>query len=72
MSDGSASGTGPVPETVIDCIDCGGRAHLVTRPREDGTWVAGDLVTYRCEDCLDRWDLVLPDEDGADPWEPGI
>ena len=26
----------------------------------------GDIVTYRCRDCLDRRDLVLPDdaEDG--------
>jgi hypothetical protein len=20
-------------------------------------------VTYRCEDCLDRWDLIVPGED---------
>jgi hypothetical protein len=20
-------------------------------------------VTYKCRDCLDRWDLVLPEED---------
>ena len=20
------------------------------------------IVAYRCEDCLDRWDLVLPDD----------
>ena len=25
----------------------------------------GDFVAYRCEDCLDRWDLVLPDESDA-------
>ena len=24
----------------------------------------GDIVVYRCADCLDRWDLVLPDEEG--------
>ena len=30
--------------------------------REDGVWLPGDYVAYRCEDCLDRWDLVLPDE----------
>lgn len=50
-----------IPEAVIDCIDCGGRAHLLTYAREDGRWEPGDLVTYRCEDCLDRWDLLLPD-----------
>lgn len=51
------------PEPVIDCVDCGGRAHLITYPREDGRWEPGDLVTYRCEDCHDRWDLLLPGED---------
>ena len=28
----------------------------------------GDVVSYRCQDCRDRWDLVLPDapDDRAD------
>jgi hypothetical protein len=47
---------------MIVCVDCGGRCHLLTKPREDGVWLPGDYVAYRCEDCLDRWDLVLPDE----------
>ncbi|MGH9134563.1 MAG: hypothetical protein ACRDZZ_11535 [Ilumatobacteraceae bacterium] len=50
------------PDLVITCIDCGGRAFLLTAPREDGTWYPGDIVAYRCQDCLDRWDLVLPDD----------
>jgi hypothetical protein len=50
------------PEPLIDCIDCGGRAHLVSYEPEMG-WEAGDVVVYRCEDCLDRWDLVLPEEE---------
>ena len=53
-------------ERVITCIDCGGRAHLISYPPEDG-WQPGDLVVYRCEDCLDRWDLVVPDEEGNVP-----
>jgi len=52
------------PEQLIDCIDCGGRCHLLTHPPEDGRWYAGEIVVYRCEDCLDRWDLILPDENG--------
>ena len=51
-----------IPEPTIVCVDCGGRCHLLTQPREDGEWLAGDIVAYRCEDCLDRWDLVLPDD----------
>ncbi|MGA1542727.1 MAG: hypothetical protein EBS22_01070 [Acidimicrobiia bacterium] len=51
------------PETEIVCVDCGGRCFLLTHPREDGSWMAGDVVAYRCQDCLDRWDLELPPAD---------
>jgi len=51
------------PDPTITCIDCGGVAHLLSYPPEDGCWEPGDFVAYRCEDCLDRWDLVLPDDD---------
>jgi hypothetical protein len=50
------------PEPTIVCVDCGGRCHLLSYPPEDGQWEPGDIVAYRCEDCLDRWDLVLPDD----------
>lgn len=53
------------PDPVITCIDCGGRAFLLTHPPEDGIWEPGEIVAYRCEDCRDRWDLVL--EDSGDP-----
>jgi hypothetical protein len=60
------------PDPRITCIDCGGRAFLLTPPREDGLWEPGDIVAYRCEDCLDRWDLVLDDDpdsgDDPDTW----
>lgn len=56
------------PEAVIDCIDCGSRAHLLSKPDDFG-WTPGQVVTYRCEDCLDRWDLILPDGDD-DHWSP--
>ncbi len=52
------------PEPEITCVDCGGRCFLLTPAREDGQWYAGDLVTYRCQDCRDRWDLLLPDNWG--------
>lgn len=53
----------PVPEPTITCVDCGGRCHLLTRAPEDDAWEPGDIVAYRCEDCLDRWDLELLDDD---------
>ena len=49
------------PEPEIVCVDCGGRAYLLTQPSEDGEWLAGEIVAYRCSDCRDRWDLMLPD-----------
>ncbi len=60
------------PDAVITCIDCGGRAHLLDFrdiDPEDPTaqrWQPGDVAAYRCADCLDRWDIVLEDEDGGD------
>jgi hypothetical protein len=56
----------PAPEETITCVDCGGRCHLLTHPREDGSWEPGDVVSYRCEDCRDRWDLELPADWGMD------
>jgi hypothetical protein len=49
-------------DEIITCVDCGGRAHLLIEPPEGG-WRPGDLLVYRCEDCLDRWDVVVPDDD---------
>jgi hypothetical protein len=53
----------PAPDPQITCIDCGGRSFLLTAEREGGGWFDGDIVAYRCEDCLDRWDLVLESDD---------
>jgi len=56
------------PDAVITCVDCGGRAHLITPPGDDPEaagaemWQPGDIATYRCEDCHDRWDIVLEDD----------
>jgi len=49
------------PEPEIVCIDCGGRCFLLTQPSEGGAWYPGDIVSYRCQDCRDRWDLILPE-----------
>ncbi len=53
-----------LPATIV-CVDCGGECHLLSYEPHDG-WRAGDVVAYRCSDCLDRWDLVLADEDLED------
>lgn len=47
----------------IDCIDCGGRCHLMVTWAPDEPRYPGDIVTYRCEDCLDMWYLEVPEDD---------
>jgi hypothetical protein len=51
-----------VPEQ-ITCVDCGGTAHRLSYEPPEG-WEPGDVVAYRCADCLDRWDLVVPGDEG--------
>lgn len=46
-----------VPDTCV-CVDCGGTCYLGSYPPPEG-WSEGDIVFYRCKDCLDRWDIVL-------------
>lgn len=50
------------PETIV-CVDCGGTCHLITFLPEDEGLEPGTVLSYRCEDCADRWDIV---------WEPGL
>ncbi len=48
--------------TTLTCVDCGGTCHLLTTPFADDGEVGfrpGDVVAYRCADCLDRWDVVV-------------
>jgi hypothetical protein len=49
----------------IDCIDCGGRCHLLVTWAPDDPRVPGDVVTYRCSDCMDVWYIVVPDDPSA-------
>jgi hypothetical protein len=48
------------PAPTITCVDCLGTCHLISFEPPEG-WEPGDVLVYRCADCLDRWDLV---------WEP--
>jgi hypothetical protein len=52
--------------TVIVCVDCGGRAHLVQPLDPENRPQVGEILTYRCEDCADRWDLVVDEDDLLD------
>jgi DNA-directed RNA polymerase subunit RPC12/RpoP len=52
--------------TEIVCVDCGGRCFLLSHVPPDEGFRPGDWVAYRCGDCMDRWDLQVPDDDGTD------
>jgi hypothetical protein len=58
-------GEGAGVEPVIDCIDCGGRCHLLVTWASDDPPQPGDVVRYRCADCLDVWYLVVPGDDAS-------
>jgi hypothetical protein len=61
-----------VPQTII-CVDCGGTCHLISYERPDEPWEEGDVVAYRCADCMDRWDLVVAvDGDDEGGWRPDV
>ena len=56
----------------MPCVDCNGTLHLLTildpeLPPEPGT-----ILAYRCDACMERFDIVWEDEpeDGASAgWE---
>lgn len=56
-------------ERIIVCVDCGGRAHLLTHLDDEVPPEPGDVLAYRCEDCMDRWDIVVADDEPGD--DPG-
>lgn len=53
------------PETIV-CVDCGGTCHLISHVDEEDPPQPGDILVYRCSDCLDRWDLEIPYDVGDD------
>ncbi len=47
----------------ITCVDCLGKAFLMPRAYPDEPLTVGDVLSYRCQDCGDRWDLVVDEDD---------
>ena len=48
------------PET-ITCVECSGVCHRLSHPPPDEGFEPGDVIAYRCADCMERHDVV---------WEP--
>lgn len=53
------------PEPSITCVDCGGVAYLTSYLDSEVALAPGDIVAYRCKDCLDCWYLEVPQEAGG-------
>ena len=51
-----------VPDT-ITCVDCGGTCRRVPLEPPELGWRPGDVVTYRCRECLDVWYLEVDADD---------
>jgi hypothetical protein len=47
----------------IACMECGGEAQLAQPIGPEDEFDAGDIVTYLCGECWQRWDVVV---DAAD------
>ena len=56
------------PETII-CVDCGGECKLLMHPEKEIE--PGDVVAYRCLECMDRWDVVMEEEGTGYEWLQG-
>jgi len=50
-----------VPTTIV-CVECGGVANLVSFAPHEG-WEPGDVVTFACEDCDHRLDVVYDESE---------
>lgn len=49
------------PPESIQCVECGGTAHLISFLPEDEDPEPGTAFAYRCSDCMDRFDMVWED-----------
>jgi hypothetical protein len=58
----------PIGDTIV-CVDCGGTCHRVPIDPPARGWQAGDVVTYRCSDCVDMWHIEV-DQDDLDSVPP--
>ena len=47
----------------IVCVECGGIARLLRPDDPDQPYEAGDVVAFRCVDCLERFDVIITDDD---------
>ncbi len=51
------------PSSTIECVECGGTAHLMSYLPEDEPLEEGYPIAYRCGDCMERFDFVWEGDD---------
>jgi hypothetical protein len=51
------------PPATLTCVDCGGSLHLLTLLDPDWPPAPDDVFAYRCDSCLERFDLVFESDD---------
>ncbi len=54
----------------IDCVDCGARCHRIPFEVPELGWQPGDVVTYRCADCVDLWYIEVHEDDVEEISDP--
>jgi hypothetical protein len=55
----------PIAEEIV-CMECGEIAHLAQPIGPDDEIDAGDVLTYLCGACNQRWDVVVDEADLED------
>lgn len=53
-----------IPEQ-IDCVECGGVAHLISFLPRDEKLAPGHPLAYRCAECGERFDLIWEEDPEA-------
>jgi hypothetical protein len=51
------------PPEQIDCVECGGVAHLNSYLPDDEPLEDGYPIAYTCEDCNHRHDVIWVEDD---------
>lgn len=55
----------PIPDAQITCVDCGGTCYPLGWHPGDGELEPGTVLPYRCNECNDRWDIVIGDDESS-------
>jgi hypothetical protein len=52
-----------VVAATLPCVDCDGTLHLLTTIEEEVPLEPGEVLVYRCDGCLERFDIVWETEE---------